>query len=370
LHRHRNQIASISGGFDERRRLGFSRRGAALTGGRHATTMRHLNRRKVVALSAPLPANTQASDPHTTSGVSPAEFDDQEPDMADAEPDLLPAAALPAPSVRGARETIVMIGNCFAGMVCRQFNRHHPFAERIDLSVLQIHLTKDITPEIEANLRQASRVVLQDISNVERLNVADFVPSGCEIIKFPQLVLPALWPFLATFFRPDPQFRKLDKNGFREPDGMIAVLRKTHPGIEERVRAYRELDEQKLSRVDALLDMQTRRLEASDAALGCTLGALLRDNFRKRPYFYNPLHPTGETYQLVGDFIWQRLGMSGDCPRFQNADAWRNRRIPVHPTVARRIGVEWAREDTSYSYGALGEVTWEQYVRAYIGLFG
>jgi hypothetical protein len=300
------------------------------------------------------------------------DFDDQEPDPADDEPGLAgaTASALAAPAIMGTRETVVMIGNCFAGMIARQFNRYQPFAAEIELSVMQTHIQREIPPDIEARLRRASRVVLQDISNVDRLGVTEMIPAGCEVIRFPQLVLPALWPFVAAFFRADPQFRKIDKNGFREADGMIGILRKSYPDIEDRVRAYRELDERKLRRVDNVLDMQNRRLEGSDAALGTTLGSQLRDNFRKKPYFYNPLHPTGEMYQIVGEFVWQRLGFGGDCPKFENADAWRNRRIPVHPTVAKRIGVEWATEETRYSYGSLGEITWEEYVRAYIKLYG
>ena len=43
--------------------------------------------------------------------------------------------------------------------------------------------------------------------------------------------------------------------------------------------------------------------------------------------------------------------------------------VPVHPMVARILGVVWADENTRYRWGA-EQVTWESYVRSYIRHYG
>ena len=44
--------------------------------------------------------------------------------------------------------------------------------------------------------------------------------------------------------------------------------------------------------------------------------------------------------------------------------------VPVHPGVAKRLGVTWASERTRYHYETMGEITWEEWVRAYITRLG
>ena len=43
--------------------------------------------------------------------------------------------------------------------------------------------------------------------------------------------------------------------------------------------------------------------------------------------------------------------------------------MPVHPKVAKALGVKWASESTKYLYGG-EQITWETYVRRYIEHYG
>jgi hypothetical protein len=43
--------------------------------------------------------------------------------------------------------------------------------------------------------------------------------------------------------------------------------------------------------------------------------------------------------------------------------------VPVHPKVAKDLGVKWVGENTRYQYGG-EKITWEMYVRRYIEHYG
>ena len=55
---------------------------------------------------------------------------------------------------------------------------------------------------------------------------------------------------------------------------------------------------------------------------------------------------------------------------FENVDVMlREPQVPVHPKVARDLGVRWAHERTRY--GVHGrQATWESYIRSYIEHYG
>ncbi len=67
---------------------------------------------------------------------------------------------------------------------------------------------------------------------------------------------------------------------------------------------------------------------------------------------------------------WHKLDQPGDCPSFTKQDGWKDWQVPVHPEVAKLLGLTWAHENTRYKYVTIGEVTWEEWVEAYIDTLG
>ena len=70
----------------------------------------------------------------------------------------------------------------------------------------------------------------------------------------------------------------------------------------------------------------------------------------------------GEVTKLVGAVEPISLTESVDA-------SLRNPQVPVHPKVARDLGVKWADERTRYLNRGR-QVTWEGYIRSYIEHYG
>ncbi len=68
--------------------------------------------------------------------------------------------------------------------------------------------------------------------------------------------------------------------------------------------------------------------------------------------------------------IWRVLGLPGLPEPLSGIDSWRMWSVPVHPGVARRLGVTWAHEETHYHYCTLGDIRWSEWVEHYIEMFG
>jgi hypothetical protein len=72
---------------------------------------------------------------------------------------------------------------------------------------------------------------------------------------------------------------------------------------------------------------------------------------------------------MLMQHLLKYLGIPSVCRSITSLDHLRRLQVPVHPKVAKALGVKWASESTKYLYG--GErITWETYVRRYIDHYG
>jgi len=106
-----------------------------------------------------------------------------------------------------------------------------------------------------------------------------------------------------------------------------------------------------------------------DAKFGCTIGSYVLENFRSDRVFHTTGHPNGECLARLLSLIAAALGVKKRLGRAEPLNNLGRMQIPVHPKVARALGVTWADENTKYLY--LGEyMTWETYIRRYIEYYG
>jgi hypothetical protein len=70
------------------------------------------------------------------------------------------------------------------------------------------------------------------------------------------------------------------------------------------------------------------------------------------------------------DYVARQVGAPGPVSLNESIDAGlRNPQVPVHPRLARDLGVAWATENRRYlNHGR--EITWETYIRQYIEHYG
>ena len=115
-----------------------------------------------------------------------------------------------------------------------------------------------------------------------------------------------------------------------------------------------------------LHQMEMRRLAAMDQKFGISIGSYILENFRERRIFHTTVRPNWQVFALLMQFVAKLVGSSEPISLTERIDAGlRNPQVPVHPKVARDLGVKWADERTRYlNHGR--QITWEQYIRSYI----
>jgi len=73
---------------------------------------------------------------------------------------------------------------------------------------------------------------------------------------------------------------------------------------------------------------------------------------------------------LLMQFMATLVGVREPIALTEGIDAaLRNPQVPIHPKVARDLGVKWVDEKTRYLNRGR-EITWETYIRSYIEHYG
>ena len=265
---------------------------------------------------------------------------------------------------------LVVVGNCQAEVVHGGL-QHESLNGRFE----PVYHFVDLPPERHAqgisDLARCDIVLAQDISNWDQYPLRDHVPPGIEVIQFPCVRFASLWPFdsyngmldRAAAARPRPDSRPVYF------DGMLARLRQKYPDPQERFERYRDL------RIDGLVSFQRmhsfeeQRLRGVDARFGCRIGELILDQFRQERLFHSTVHPIARIYALVMEVVLQRLGIPQAFPVDSRMEMVEGVQVPVHPLIAKALGVTWCTADTTYVVGDR-RLTWEQYTRWYIERFG
>ena len=119
-----------------------------------------------------------------------------------------------------------------------------------------------------------------------------------------------------------------------------------------------------------LHQIEHRRLADMDKQFGISIGSFILENFQNRRIFHTTVQPNWEVFSLLMKFVAKLVGASEPISLNKSIDTGlRNPQVPIHPKVARDLGVKWADENTRYlDHGR--EITWERYIRSYIDHYG
>ena len=282
-------------------------------------------------------------------------------------------AALPAPNLRiSGRRRIVIIGNCQSETLRQGFAHIEALNRRFDTKYHFIDLQQNQREFVARDLEQCDILLAQDLRDWENFPLRGCVSSTAQIIKFPLVRFASLWPFDAWNGPGDREAhdREAPNLTFSYLDGLLGRLRKEIPEKEERFQAYRTLERPGIVNYRRLHQLEERRLAAADAQFGVAIGDFILSNFRKRRLFHTTVRPNWQVFNLLLQFVARAVSVSEPVSLTERIDVMlREPQVPVHPKVARDLGVGWASEKTRYSVHGR-EVTWEAYVRSYIEHYG
>jgi hypothetical protein len=198
------------------------------------------------------------------------------------------------------------------------------------------------------------------------------VRPGAEAIRFPLVRFASLWPFDAWNGPGDKQAYEREAPNLTFPylDGLLGRLRSEIPDPEARFAAYRLLDLPGVISYRRLHEMEARRLGNMDKKFDFAIGDFILENFRQRRLFHTTVRPNWEVFNLLMQFVARQVGVNEPVSLTGGVDAsLRNPQVPIHPKIARDLGVRWVDNTTRYLNRGI-EVTWEAYTRSYIEHYG
>jgi hypothetical protein len=281
-------------------------------------------------------------------------------------------AVLAAPAVAGpARRKVVVVGNCQAQTVHEALLRAGHLNARMEARYHFVELQKNLHEEGRRELAACDVLLVQEIRDWERYPLREAIPDRVPIITFPLLHFASLWPFDHYNGPGDREAheREWPNLTFAYLDGLLGRLRREIPDPEQRFAAYRALAVPGIVNCARLHDFEERRLLAMDRKYDFGIGRFILDNFRRRRLFHTTNHPNGQILALLMRYLMRRLALDGSYRPRPGLDQLRRLQVPVHPKVARALGVAWAHERTRYSYAGR-MITWEEYIRSYIDHYG
>jgi hypothetical protein len=282
----------------------------------------------------------------------------------------LPAKS-PAFLVSPQRTRVLIVGNCQAQTIHEALARSGELDDRLDVKYHFVALQQNLHEAGRAELESSDVLLVQEIRDWENYPLRPYIQDGVRIIKFPLLHFASLWPFDHYNGPGDKEAyeREWPNLTFLYHDGLLARLRKEIPDREERLLAYRSLSVDGIINFTRLHDFEKRRLMAMDKQFGCEIGQFILDNFQRRKLFYTTNHPNGHITGMLMQYLLRQLGIDRAYRPTGILDHLKRLQVPVHPKVAKALGVKWADAGTKYLY--CGEqITWETYVRRYIEHYG
>jgi hypothetical protein len=276
-----------------------------------------------------------------------------------------------AGSHRPGKAKVIVFGNCQAGVLSHVIRTE--WCDRFATAYQFVRVRNEEFEQSKREIEQADILLVQDIADWEDYPLREFVRGMAQVIKFPTLGLASLWPF--DHYNPlnDSDATTLDlwrREKFPYRDGLLARLREDTPDPELLFARYASLQVDLAADPVRLHKFEIRRLAAMDRRFDIGIGQYIVDNFRRRRLFHRAGHPTGDLFARLLHHLAERLELKLLRRPGRLVDRYFSSfQVPVHPKVARMLGVVWADENTRYRWGA-EEVTWENFIRSYISHYG
>lgn len=273
---------------------------------------------------------------------------------------------------------VVVFGNCQAQIISAMMNGlltdgHRTVYVPSAVSIGPIEMPKETGDHCV--------VLVEQIGVEQAFPFNDRLSSRVRRVRFPSLNLLSLWPFSCHDHRNTTVSRESPFGRYPYGDRIaLQVWREGYRG-REAVTRYLEASTRAMVDVIRLLDLELARGAMIEVECDVNVIDHIKDNFRSSRLFNTQNHPSRQMIFQMLKMILQDAALKGvaaDGDRigayerffFSEANMWRpfeNYQQPVHPEVARRLGLEWWREDLLYFVDPLGRaVTHDQFFEWYL----
>jgi polysaccharide biosynthesis acetyltransferase WcbI-like protein len=269
------------------------------------------------------------------------------------------------------RLTVGFVGNCQAELLQKAFRQATPSADYASFYHF-FDVAEDRRAMAGADIANCDVLLMQDIQDLEAYPLRDAIPASTKVLSFPFLRFASPWPYDDFNGLRDSVARAKDDPSLHTVtyyDGVLGRLRRQLPEPQARLAAYKAHGVASMIDPARVHDFETRRLLALDDRFGIAIGRTILDGFRRHQLFYTVNRPCGVLLSLVLDRIFAMLNLKLPPVASGELDELAAIQVPVHPFVAERLSITWASETRRYRNGDR-EMTWEEFVRAYIARYG
>lgn len=278
------------------------------------------------------------------------------------------------------QERLIVYGDCQAqalhGVLCRS----PQVCEHFSVELHFVGEQERAWPSWLKAMAGAAAIFIQDIPQ-SRAHPNYHLPATKRPrqILFPALSLPSLWPFSTAFGGRDAvaeSVRAEAHGAGLHSDALLGTLR-CIPDHTRRLAAYLNLERDVNAASTKLIgrrepvrfhELDELRLRQMDERVNSNVGRYILHNFRRRRLFHIVRHPTLELIQVVGKELFEKLGgLSFELDSSRDDNAYYQ--VPIHPLVARDLGVGWIKKDEKYQVFD-DRLSIEDYTLRYMALYG
>lgn len=218
-----------------------------------------------------------------------------------------------------------------------------------------------------AQFDECDILLAQDISDWARHPRSQSLNPRTRLIFYPFCRNQALWPFYGR----DPEVVAGEGDAeFYYGDALLARLRTEIPDPAERYRRYADLDVPRAPDIVRWGELEEDRLLREDERFGYTIGQWIIDNYRKRKIFHTVTHPAQPLWQRMAEALLEKLEIDAGPLDEVVEDYARGYEVPIHPKVVKALDLRWVKPDETYNFNSRADLTFEQYTRQYIRVFG
>ena len=132
-----------------------------------------------------------------------------------------------------------------------------------------------------------------------------------------------------------------------------------------------DLDVPAHANLDRIYEINMANQDQRDRASGIDVAPLIEQNFRNEPLFMTRGHSTRRIFDLIASTLFGNMGVPEDETRLaigsyvHSMFPWD--KLPIHPSVIAHYGLTYLTKDSVYRYLAEGRLTFEEFVRRYLG---
>lgn len=271
---------------------------------------------------------------------------------------------------------IAVVGNCHADIVVQAVR--HALRDVPGLDCRHIVSYRSATEADQAFIDSADRLLTQVADFKSRGEAAGKLGERSERVGlFPLIAGNFIYPYSGKAHPRAAESRSVFcPSGYYEgqvSDSMLVDLMEKHAGepVEAIVDRYLALDYASLLDLDRLFDINRMKMQRIGQAAGLDLWPKIERSFRDVPVFLTYLHPTGVMMRDLCRHALGQLNLGLDRVAIEAAiqcvkEPFGFAHMPIHPSIVRHFGIEWAGEDFRYRFMPEGAFTIRAFAERFV----